>query len=240
MGFFADYASPLEFNEVGDFLAGIFSPIAFLFLFLGYRQNSEALKLQAKELGVSNKALHAQVTELKCSVEQQKELVKTSKEEFDFTVEQFSSQKQKEKVLRQPFLHLNSASISRGVNKSYDPDRILNQLEDHEFDELRVEINLLNSRAIARDVRLSVSRNTKGIFFCKTINVFSKNSIENLIFYLDYPSIFDKENKVELELLLIYLDELDNQMEQRYFFEIRRNSATLHFSYSCYLVSKSY
>lgn len=74
VGFFADYASPLEFNEVGDFLAGIFSPIAFLFLYLGYRQNSEALKLQAKELGLSNKALQAQVTELKSSVEQQKEL----------------------------------------------------------------------------------------------------------------------------------------------------------------------
>lgn len=240
VGFFADYASPLELNEVGDFLAGIFSPIAFLFLYLGYRQNSEALKLQAKELGLSNKALQAQVTELKSSVEQQKELVKTSKEEFDFTVEQFLSQKQKETVLRQPFLHLNRASIYRDVNKPYDPNRILDQLEDHEFDELRVEINLLNSRAIARDVRLSVSRNTKGIFLCKTFNIFSTNSMENLIFYLDYPSIFDKENKVHLELLLIYLDELDNQMEQRYFFEIHRNSSTWEFSKSFYLFSKSY
>jgi hypothetical protein len=240
LGIYADYANPLEFNEVGDFLAGIFSPIAFLFLYLGYRQNSEALKLQAKELGVSNKALQAQVAELKCSVEQQKELVRTSKQEFDFTVEQFSSQKQKEMVLRQPFLHLNKALIYRNVNKPYDPDRILDQLEDHEFDELQVEITLLNSRAIARDVRLSISRDTKGIFLCKTFNVFSTNSMENLIFKLDYPGIFDKENKVRLELLLIYLDELDNQMQQRYLFEIHRNSTTWDFSKSFYLFNKSY
>lgn len=240
MNFFADYTKPLEFNEVGDFLAGIFSPIAFLFLYLGYRQNSEALKLQARELGLSNKALQAQVAELKSSVEQQKELVKTSKEEFDFTVEQFLSQKKKETVLRQPFLHLNRDTIYRDVYNPSESNRIIFQLEDHEFDLLRVEINLLNSRAIARDVRLSISRSTKGIFFCKTINVFSTNSTENLIFYLDYPDIFYNENKVQFELLLIYLDELDNQMEQRYFFEIRRNSNPVSFSNSFYLLSKSY
>lgn len=69
---YADRSKPMSMNEVGDFLAGTFSPIAFLFLYLGYRQNSEALCLQAKELRQSTEALQLQVAEMKESVEQQK------------------------------------------------------------------------------------------------------------------------------------------------------------------------
>lgn len=52
----ADFAA-LKLNELGDFLAGVFAPLALLWLVIGYfqqgdelRQNSEALLLQAKEL----------------------------------------------------------------------------------------------------------------------------------------------------------------------------------------------
>jgi len=48
----------LKLNEKGDFLAGVFSPLAFLWLVYGYlqqgqelKQNTEALRLQAIELG---------------------------------------------------------------------------------------------------------------------------------------------------------------------------------------------
>ena len=47
---FADFSKPMPLNEVGDFLAGVFSPIAFLYLYLGYVQQGEELKLQAEEL----------------------------------------------------------------------------------------------------------------------------------------------------------------------------------------------
>lgn len=70
--FYADTSKPMALNEVGDFLAGAFSPIAFLFLYLGYRQNSEALHIQAEELRQSTEALKLQVAEMKESVEQQK------------------------------------------------------------------------------------------------------------------------------------------------------------------------
>lgn len=52
--------SLMPLNELGDFLAGAFGPLAILWLVLGYfqqgielRQNSEALCLQAKELSNS-------------------------------------------------------------------------------------------------------------------------------------------------------------------------------------------
>ncbi|MHC3125753.1 hypothetical protein NL42_19155, partial [Acinetobacter sp. GN11] len=55
--YFADYNKPMPLNEVGDFLAGVFAPVAFFYLYLGYiqqgtelKQNTRALNLQAKEL----------------------------------------------------------------------------------------------------------------------------------------------------------------------------------------------
>jgi len=54
----------LALNSIGDFLAGVFGPIAFLWLVLGYRQ-------QGRELKLSSEALRMQADELKQSVEQQ-------------------------------------------------------------------------------------------------------------------------------------------------------------------------
>lgn len=54
----------LELNELGDFLAGVFGPVAFLWLVLGFFQ-------QGKELKISSSALQLQVKELQGSVEQQ-------------------------------------------------------------------------------------------------------------------------------------------------------------------------
>ena len=50
----------LPLNELGDFAAGAFGPLAFLWLVLGYRQ-------QGKELNASTKALDQQVSELRAS-----------------------------------------------------------------------------------------------------------------------------------------------------------------------------
>lgn len=59
-------------NEWGDFFAGVFSPLAFLWLVLGYLQQGEELKL-------STRALLLQAEELKNSVQQQRELVEVSR-----------------------------------------------------------------------------------------------------------------------------------------------------------------
>lgn len=64
-----------SWNEFGDFLAGAFSPVAFLWLVLGYLQ-------QQKELQQNTKALELQATELKNSVEQYKEMVSVAREQL--------------------------------------------------------------------------------------------------------------------------------------------------------------
>ena len=55
----------LPLNELGDFAAGVFAPLAFLWLVLGYKQ-------QGRELANSNAALSMQAEELRSLVENQK------------------------------------------------------------------------------------------------------------------------------------------------------------------------
>ncbi|MHA4952233.1 hypothetical protein FR838_18430 [Acinetobacter pittii] len=70
-------------NEIGDFFAGVFSPLAFFFLIVGYIQNTQALRIQSKELKASTEALELQVAEMKDSVDQQKILVEIQNNEIE-------------------------------------------------------------------------------------------------------------------------------------------------------------
>lgn len=68
--------SAMELNALGDFLAGAFSPLAFLWLVLGFVQ-------QGRELNISSRALQAQADELKYSVEQHKDLVSLTRSQLE-------------------------------------------------------------------------------------------------------------------------------------------------------------
>ncbi|WP_010408630.1 hypothetical protein [Citromicrobium sp. JLT1363] len=57
----------LKLNELGDFLGGISSPLAFLWLVLGFFQ-------QSREIRLSNKALHLQAREMRRSVDEHRRI----------------------------------------------------------------------------------------------------------------------------------------------------------------------
>ncbi|WP_143516209.1 CbtA family protein [Pseudomonas sp. B10(2017)] len=78
----------MPLNEVGDFLAGAFGPLAILWLVLGFLQqgeelgqNTKALEFQGDELKLSTKALLMQAKELKNSVEQQTIMAEAAKQQ---------------------------------------------------------------------------------------------------------------------------------------------------------------
>ncbi len=66
----------MPLNEVGDFLAGAFGPVAFLWLVLGFLQ-------QGDELRQGTEALRLQATELRNSVEQQKVMAAAATQQID-------------------------------------------------------------------------------------------------------------------------------------------------------------
>jgi hypothetical protein len=86
----------LTLNELGDFLAGSFGPIAFFWLVLGYIQ-------QGKELKVSSDALRLQAAELKSSVEAQRDLVEVSRAQVAAELESAAESKLHRISLIKPF-----------------------------------------------------------------------------------------------------------------------------------------
>ncbi|WP_461537246.1 hypothetical protein [Spongorhabdus nitratireducens] len=65
----------MPLNELGDFFAGLFSPVAFLWLILGFLQ-------QSRELGQNTEALSMQADELKKAVKHQNDMVLISKRQM--------------------------------------------------------------------------------------------------------------------------------------------------------------
>lgn len=94
-----------SWSEFGDFLAGVFSPLAFLWLVLGYLQ-------QQKELQQNTEALKLQADELKNSVEQYKEMVSVSKQQLKNDARRdLEDRAQKEKELK-PDLYMTNLGWS--------------------------------------------------------------------------------------------------------------------------------
>lgn len=87
----------LDPNEFGDMLAGVFAPLAFLWLVLGFYQ-------QGKELKASVAALKLQGRELRNSVIQQRELVAVSREHLQSEIEAINQQRSADEFAAQPVL----------------------------------------------------------------------------------------------------------------------------------------
>lgn len=90
------YVLPNDANELGDFLAGVFSPLAFLWLIAGYFLQASELNLTREELSSQTKTLIAQSQAAYKSVELEAE-------------NQRESQERREK-LAAPLLKLHSAN----------------------------------------------------------------------------------------------------------------------------------
>jgi hypothetical protein len=89
----------LKLNELGDFLAGSFGPLAFAWLVLGYLQ-------QGRELKLSSEALQLQAQELKASVEQQGSMVAVSRQQLEEDIRRWAQTRADLEFAARPKLHL--------------------------------------------------------------------------------------------------------------------------------------
>lgn len=95
-------------NEWGDFFSGMFAPLAFLWLVLGYLQ-------QGQELRVSSNALHLQAEELRNSVEQQRELVEVSRQQVESEREALAYERHRQAEAMKPkFTVVGAGGVFRG------------------------------------------------------------------------------------------------------------------------------
>ena len=100
---------PLTLNEVGDFFAGAFGPLAIFWVVLGFFQ-------QGKELRNSVETLKLQASELANSVEQQRELVSVSRDAITFEKnEKRFSEEKRLAGLKPRFEYIIVASSRAGI-----------------------------------------------------------------------------------------------------------------------------
>ncbi len=107
-------------NEWGDFFAGCFAPLAFLWLVLGYLQ-------QGQELRLSTEALRLQAEELKASVEQQRALVEVSRLQVESEREALAEERLATREAAKPKFGVESGGGSfRGDGHSTYPVTVTN------------------------------------------------------------------------------------------------------------------
>jgi hypothetical protein len=103
---FGDKLGALKPNEVGDFLAGVFGPIAILWLILGFFQ-------QGIELRQNTQALRQQADELQNSVEQQRDLVEVTRSQVAAEREALELERQRYEQSLKPLFYFHSAGGSK-------------------------------------------------------------------------------------------------------------------------------
>lgn len=89
------FPQPKELNAWGDYFAGIFAPLAFLWLVIGYMQQGEELKH-------STDALRLQAEELRNSVEQQSQLVAVTREQLQHESEALQEERELRREAARP------------------------------------------------------------------------------------------------------------------------------------------
>lgn len=125
----------LSSNELGDFLAGTFAPLAFLYLYLGYKNQGEELKQNTE-------ALRLQAIELSNSVKQQTKLVDTAKKELEITINKITKDNQLQLTQAQPFFHIYDLKV-----------KVLNDSDSNSSATYFVFIlDFINSRTICRSL----------------------------------------------------------------------------------------
>jgi hypothetical protein len=105
VGYGQQSISTLELNALGDFLAGVFSPLAFLWLVLGFLQ-------QGEELRQNGEALRLQAEELRKSVEHQEQLVLATREQVEFEKSVVERQAQQLANKERPIFYITGGSNS--------------------------------------------------------------------------------------------------------------------------------
>lgn len=102
-----DIEKPLELNELGDFCAGVFGPLAIFWLILGFFQ-------QKKELEQNREALLMQAVELKKTVEHQGNIAEVTKQQAEFDREVYDNEKEQARLKSLPKISVADFRVTGG------------------------------------------------------------------------------------------------------------------------------
>ncbi|WP_228142572.1 MULTISPECIES: hypothetical protein [Acinetobacter calcoaceticus/baumannii complex] len=182
---------PSLLNEMGDFIAGVSSPLAFLWVIVGYYQSQQALVMQAEELSQNTKALAAQVEEMKKATETQEEQLLEMKQ-------QYAELGIQERIKRQPFFDIKFVRLIEEISNNQN------------FINIRFDIECMNGFARTLTLSFDGIDSESG-----HINYIKEGEIKKNLIRIRGSSLRELNNK---SLDIIYYDKTHTLTKQRYRF----------------------
>lgn len=182
----------LDLNEKGDLLAGIFSPLAFLWLVYGYLQQGQELKNQVKEL--------------KNSIDEQKRLIRIYEDEQK--AKHFSAK---------PFLIFNSTDFSIEQHP-YEVGDDENGYDTIIRTYCSFYLSVENKGELAKQMNF---RDERKISFWKHYEI-HKNQKEKKLIELNHSQIeeLEKNNYFSKKISIQYFDQFGKEFSQNILCEI--------------------
>lgn len=209
-----DEFNSLKLNEKGDVLAGIFSPLAFLWLVYGYLQQGHGLKQNTE-------SLRLQAIELKNSVDEQKKLIKIHEEDQKVRFEQAKP------ILVFDNLHFNPEE-SQMIQDPFTSEPF------YEPKQQDVCFHLKNLGAPIKNVHCFRNGN-----LINNINLLEKNSKEFTVIFLttEEEQALLENSHLEIQFSLKYTDMLGLEHTQLYSIRLndRQEDDSGMYYYACHL-----
>lgn len=129
-------------DEWGGYLSGVFGPLAFLWLVLGYFQQGEELRHSAE-------ALRLQGEELRHSVEQQRQLVEVTRDQIEFEKLKIQSETSRIKKMNEPIFKFHFIGDSLGLTDDNGRSSIVTNVgKDCTKFEIYVDGNIICSEGV--------------------------------------------------------------------------------------------
>jgi hypothetical protein len=143
----------LELPQQMDVLAGIATVYALVFLILGYRQQGIELTQNTDAINLQAEAIKLQTEELRKSVEQSEELVRVTRDQFEFDRKAREEEDARRKRMYQPSFVINEEKL----HHSHKP-RMTAELEDIGMREYGLRLHFINEGAQATLVKFELDQ----------------------------------------------------------------------------------
>lgn len=202
-------------NEVGDLLAGVAGPVAFIWLVYGYFLQGIAIKQQSQELSqntaalkLQEEALRSQAEELKNSVAQQRDLVDVSRRQAEAAMAAVQFEIERDTNIARPIFILEISLVTPFTSAA----AILSTVEPRKVNsQYLVEATLHNQGNVATEVFPKFEKSKTAIFPNK-IPSMKNGSHEKISF------ILEPDGETSYRLKVDYRDINNREGEQ--FFEL--------------------
>ncbi|MFH7765003.1 hypothetical protein [Acinetobacter sp. BSP-28] len=208
---FGGLTSPSSLNELGDFLAGIFAPVAFLWLILGYVQQGKQLEQNSRAIKLQAEALNLQIEEFRkiVALQEKQNLDKKMSVKPKFLFNEGVCIKEYEENEDEDIFNLSLQLLNHGTGEAF--DITVNNKSDYSYSLFEVsKLGIDSSILVSFSLYISsFDQYFEGLLYRKLIEIEFKDKFGNQFKEIFTLYIGRKENDMGTAFVSV-LEGIDN------------------------------